>query len=140
MTEEQKKPIVDRIVDSVNHFLDEMYLNAKLRLITLTFDKERYEYTMIYETIKRRDLPKDAVHVTKKRKTYFLDLTEHEVIDLPDVPQCTAVDYNLFLENNDITNALEMAWTRKEPIDTKKAITIVVIAIIGAVIFYTLTG
>lgn len=137
---EKKEPISVRIENAITHFLNERYLNTKVQLITLTFDEERQEYTMEYTFCKRRELPKDAVHVTKKRKMYFIDKTVHEVIERPNKPQCTPVDHNLFLENNDIRNAMDMAYTRKEPIDTKKAITIIVIAIIGAVIFYTLTG
>lgn len=92
-----------------------------------------------FKTI-RKDLPMDAVHVTKKKRTYFVDYTEHEEIERPDHPECTAVDLNLFLENNLISDAMQMAFTRKEPFDMKKAITIIGIAIIGLIIFYTLTG
>ena len=95
---------------------------------------------MEYLVRKRRELPRDAVHVTKKKKTYFVDYTEHEKIDRPDKPQCTAVDLNLFLENNSITEALQMAYSRNDPVDIKKMAVIMVVAIVGAVIFYTLTG
>lgn len=88
----------------------------------------------------RKDLPMDAVHVTKKKRTYFVDYTEHEEVERPDHPECTAVDLNLFLENNLISDAMQMAFTRNEPFDTKKAITIIAIAIIGVIIFYTITG
>lgn len=141
MTEEvKKKPIMQRIADAIDHWQKERYLNQKMTLIELTFDKEREEYTMEYLIRKRRELPRDAVHVTKKRRMYFVDYTEHEEIERPDHPECTAVDLNLFLENNLISDAMQMAFTRKEQIDMKKAISIIAIAIIGAIIFYTLTG
>lgn len=137
---EPKKSIGDRIADAIQHWKNERYLNQKLTLIKLTFDDEREEYTMEYVTTIRRELPKSAVHVTKKRKMYFVDYTTHEEIERPDHPECTAVDLNLFLENNLISDAMQMAFTRKEQVDVKKAITIIAVAIIGAVIFYTLTG
>lgn len=136
----KKKPIGQRLIDAFDHWQKERYLNQKMTLIELTFDKEREEYTMEYLIRKRRELPKDAVHVTKKRKMYFVDYTEHEEIQRPDHPECTAVDLNLFLENNLISDAMQMAFTRKEQVDMKKAVTIIAVAIIGAVIFYTLTG
>lgn len=138
--QEPKKSIGQRINDAIDNYLKERYLNQRLTLITLNFDKDREEYIMEYTKIKRRELPKSAVHVTKKKKTYFVDYTEHEVIDRPDHPECTAVDLNLFLENNLISDAMQMAFTRKDQIDTKKAVMIIAIAIIGAVIFYTLKG
>lgn len=138
--QEPKKSIGERIGDAIQHWKNERYLNQKLTLIKLTFDEEREEYTMEYTTTVRRELPMDAVHVTKKRKMYFVDYTKHEEIERPDHPECTAVDLNLFLENNLISDAMQMAFTRKEQIDVKKAVTIIAIAIIGAVIFYTLTG
>lgn len=138
--QEPKKSIGDRISDVFEHWQNERYLNQKMTLIKLTFDDEREEYTMEYVKVLRRELPMDAVHVTKKRKTYFVDYTKHEEIERPDHPECTAVDLNLFLENNLISDAMQMAFTRKDQIDMKKAITIIAIAIIGAVIFYTLTG
>ena len=109
-------------------------------LIQLTFDKQRQEYTMEYIRTIRKDLPMDAVHVTKKKRTYFVDFTEHEEIERPDHPECTAVDLNLFLENNLISDAMQMAYTRADAFDTKKAITIIAIAIIGGIIVYTLMG
>lgn len=138
--QERKKSIGERIGDAIQYWKNERYLNQKLTLIKLTFDEEREEYTMEYTTTIRRELPMDAVHVTKKRKMYFVDYTKHEEIERPDHPECTAVDLNLFLENNLISDAMQMAFTRKEQIDVKKAVTIIAIAIIGAVIFYTLTG
>ena len=134
------KPIGERICDAIQHWRNERYLNQKMTLIELTFDKEREEYTMEYLIRKRKELPKDAVHVTKKRKMYFVDYTEHEEIQRPDHPECTAVDLNLFLENNLISDAMQMAYTRKDQIDVKKALMIIGIAIIGAIIFYTIRG
>lgn len=138
--QEPKKSLGQRISDAIDHFFNERYLNQKVTLIKLTFDNDREEYTMEYTKTIRRELPKSAVHVTKKKKTYFVDYTEHEVIERPDHPECTAVDLNLFLENNLISDAMQMAFTRKEQVDMKKAVTIIAVAIIGAVIFYTLTG
>ncbi len=138
--QEPKKSFFDRVADAIQHWQNERYLNQKVTLIKLTFDEEREEYTMEYTNTIRRELPLDAVHVTKKRKMYFVDYTKHEEIERPDHPECTAVDLNLFLENNLISDAMQMAFTRKEQIDMKKAISIIAIAIIGAVIFYTLTG
>lgn len=138
--QEPKKSLGQRISDAIDHYFNERYLNQKLTLIKLTFDEDRQEYTMEYTKTVRRELPKSAVHVTKKKKTYFVDYTTHEEIQRPDHPECTAVDLNLFLENNLISDAMQMAFTRKEQIDMKKAVTIIAVAIIGAVIFYTLTG
>ena len=132
------------ITQKINDFIDEWqkqrYLNQKVNLIQLSFDKDRQEYTMEYFKTVRKELPMDAVHVTKKKRTYFVDYTEHEEIERPDHPECTAVDLNLFLENNLISDAMQMAYTRNEPFDTKKAITIIAIAVIGVIIFYTITG
>ena len=132
------------ITQKINDFIDEWqkqrYLNQKVNLIQLSFDKDRQEYTMEYLKTIRKDLPLDAVHVTKKKKTYFVDYTEHEEVERPDHPECTAVDLNLFLENNLISDAMQMAYTRADAFDTKKAITIIAIAVIGVIIFYTLTG
>lgn len=136
----KKKPIGQRLVDAFDHWQKERYLNQKMTLIELTFDKERQEYTMEYLVRKRRELPKDAVHVTRKRKMYFVDYTEHEDIQRPDHPECTAVDLNLFLENNLISDAMQMAYTRKDQMDVKKALMIIGIAILGAIIFYTIRG
>lgn len=131
---------VDKILDWFDEWQKQRYLNQKVMLIQLSFDRDREEYTMEYIRTIRKDLPLDAVHVTKKKRTYFVDYTEHEEIEHPDHPECTAVDLNLFLENNLISDAMQMAFTRNEPFDVKKAITIIAIAIIGVVIFYTLTG
>lgn len=109
-------------------------------LIQLTFDKERQEYTMEYIKTIRQELPKDSVHVTKKRRMYFVDYTEHEEIERPDHPECTAVDLSLFMENNLLTEAMQMAYTRADAFNVKKAITIIAIGVIGCIIFYTLTG
>ena len=132
--------IIDKILDAFDEWQKQRYLNQKVTLIQLSFDKDRQEYTMEYLRTIRKDLPMDSVHVTKKKRTYFVDYTEHEEVVRPDHPECTAVDLNLFLENNLISDAMQMAFTRKEPFDTRKAITIIAIAIVGAVIFYTLTG
>ena len=132
------------ISQKINDWFDEWqkrrYSNQKVTLIQLSFDKEREEYTMEYLRTIRKELPMDSVHVTRKKRTYFVDYTEHEVVERPEHPECTAVDLNLFLENNLISDAMQMAYTRNEPFDMKKAITIIAIAIIGVIIFYTLTG
>lgn len=138
--QEPKKSLGQRIGDAIDHYFNERYLNQKLTLIKLTFDEDRQEYTMEYTKTIRRELPKSAVHVTKKKKTYFVDYTTHEEIQKPDHPECTAVDLNLFLENNLISDAMQMAFTRKEQIDVKKALMIIGIAILGAIIFYTIRG
>ena len=131
---------VDKIIDMYEEWQKQRYLHQKVTLIQLTFNKEREEYTMEYLKTIRGDLPLDAVHVTRKKRTYFVDYTEHEEIPRPAHPECTAVDLNLFLENNLISDAMQMAYTRNDAFDMKKAITIIAIAIIGAIIFYTVTG
>ena len=137
---EEKKSLPDRIADWIQNWLNERYLNKKVTLIMLTFDEVRQEYTMEYVIRKRRDLPKDAVHVVKKRNCYFADFTHHEPIPIVDHATCTAVDVNLFMENNSIRDALLMAHTRQEPLDMRKVLTYGIIAIVGAIIVFTIMG
>lgn len=132
--------ISQKISDLIDEWMKRRYLNQKVTLIQLTFDKNRQEYTMEYLKTIRSDLPMDSVHVTRKKKTYFVDYTEHEEIQRPDHPECTAVDLNLFLENNLISDAMQMAYTRTDAFDLKKALIIIGVAVIGAIIFYTLKG
>ena len=129
-----KKNIIDRICDAIKEWRKQCYLNARVNLITLTFNEEREEYTMEYTVCKRRDLPLDAVHVTKKKGYYFVDMTSKDAVPVVNHPQCTAVDVNLFMENNSITDALKMQWMNGSPLDMKKVLVIAVIGIIVCVI------
>ena len=100
--------IIDKLFDAFEEWQKQRYLNQKVTLIQLTFDKHREEYTMEYLKTIRKNLPLDSVHVTRKKKTYFVDFTEHEQVPRPDHPECTAVDLNLFLENNLISDAMQI--------------------------------
>ena len=98
-------------------------------------------YRHWYTTIARKFLPKNAVHVSKKKGWYFLDLARPEQYKKPILyEECSASDVYMFQKNNSITDAVKMAWTHNEPLDMKKVITIGVVAIIVVIVVWSVMG
>lgn len=111
------------------------YENAMQKLHILTYDDGTEEYTLTEYKVMRQHLPKNAVHVTGKKGVYFLDLV-HPGCEC-DPEKCTAIDLNLWMMNNDINDALLYKYTSGQ-VDTKKVITIAVIAIIAIIVVWTI--
>lgn len=109
--------------------------NALQHLQILTYDDRTEEYTLTEYKVMRQHLPANAVHVTGHKGHYFLDLVHPKKQCDPE--KCTAIDLNLWMENNDINDALLYKYTAGQ-IDNKKIITIAVIAIIAVIVIWTI--
>lgn len=112
------------------------YLDAKVKLYVLTYSGDEDgngEYTNTVSHLKRRDLPREAVHVSGEKGAYFVDSVKCGRKANPD--ECTAVDLCYWMENNDIDDALALKWSSKFNMDIDfKKVAIIGIALIVAVI------
>lgn len=114
-----------------HNWLPRFYRDIKYKRVglhTFTYDMSQDCYHDDYVHIPKKDLPQKAVHVTNGRwKEWFLDLVDTG--DFPKVGHCTAIDLHLWMDNNDIDNAL--AFKRKKPLPVDgKLLAVAVIAII----------
>ena len=129
-------------IDAVRrHFSPAERLNRKIRntqcrkvtFYKLTIGKDGNLLLTRRTKLKFCEIPDDAVHVTGESNAYALvDIGPAPVIDNA---QCTAVDLNAWMLNNDINDALSLKWTSKMDFDIKKIAMIVGIGIAVIVVY-----
>lgn len=135
-----REPFFSMLARLWAEFLLRRWWFKPMTLIVQEYD-ENDGYSHWYMTVARKFLSKNAVHVSKKKGFYFLDLARPEVYNKPILyNECSASDVYMFQKNNSITDAVKMAWTHNEPLDMKKVITIGVVAIIVVVIVWSIMG
>ena len=111
-----------------------------LNLIVQWYD-DNEDYTQWYMRCARRFLPKRAVHISKRKGWFFLDLCSKEKYPTPiNYEECSASDIFSFKKNNTITDAVKMAGTLQEPLNMKKVLTYGIVAIIIVVIAWSIIG
>lgn len=118
----------------------------KIEFVTLErleWDGERY--ILRRETVARDDLPREAVHVTGMKKTYFLDLVDRSTRDdlnvqwdpshkIPD-----AIDLYLYAINNSISDAL-LIRSKAPPMDVKRILIVVTAIAVVACVAWVFIG
>ena len=116
--------------------LDRKIRRARCRKVTfyrLTVAKDGNLLLTRRTKLKFCEIPDDAVHVTGESNAYALvDLGPAPAIDNT---QCTAVDLNAWMLNNDINDALSLKWTSKSDLDVKKIAMIVGIGLAVIVVY-----
>lgn len=103
-------------------------------LIMTMYDKIEDEYVYTREIIPRRELPRDAVHVTGVKNTYHIDLLlkKRGFSSLSD-NGFTAVDAFLYMKCNKIDEAMAIKLdSDRKPIETQKLLGILAIGV-GAI-------
>jgi hypothetical protein len=118
-----------------------------VNLVTITRDPRYAEFVSDTTLVHRRELPRTAVAVTNKRRTYADDkifMTDwwlSEQATCPDdwmARQFTASDAYLYMVTNKLDNALTLNWTDMSHIDFKKYFLLGAIAIMVVVLFFML--
>lgn len=110
--------------------------NREVKVLTLSFIEDRQEYILSEMRTTFGDLPAEAVHVTGRKRTYFVD-----TVDVPDTGQedMRAVDLNLWLKNNSINDALAISFdAKKQDMDILKMVAIGAAVIIGLCIVWSM--
>ena len=114
------------------NFLPRLYRDFRYKRVglhTFTYNPVQDCYHDDYVHIPKKDLPQKAVHVTGGRwKEWFID--EVNTGKFPEPGHCTAIDLHLWMDNNDIDNALAFKHRKPLPVDGK----LLVIAIIAIVV------
>lgn len=115
------------------------YLDTRVKLYVLTYEGDEEgngEYTNTVSYMVRRDLPREAVHVSGEKNAYFIDKVKCGRRASPD--ECTAVDLCYWMENNDIDDALALKWSDKfnTNMDMKKVIIIGVALIVAVIVLW----
>lgn len=89
--------------------------DKRVGLWTYTYDPQSGYDNLEYTHVPRRDLPADALHVTGKNSEFFLDKVDSGTYPL--YGQITAVDLYLWMNNNEIDQALANKKGWELPVD-----------------------
>ncbi len=102
-------------------------------LRVMTYDEANDLYELVDERVTKDAIPLEAVHVTGQSKTYCIDGIKEgkppEGID--------AISLNLYMKNNDISNALAVQW-KSSDLDIKKIATYGIIAAVIVCVVYAM--
>lgn len=112
------------------------WLHHRVGHYVLTYDESTDSYTLDYDTISKKQVPKTAVHVTGEGdKCFFSDMVRSG--RAPDPMHCTATDLYCWYKNNDLDDAIVSAH-KSVPISKRTLIYVAVgiVAIALIMIFY----
>lgn len=108
----------------------------KVTLCTLTYANGEYRLTKT--KVNDDKLPREAVHVTGERGTYFVDgVTEK---DPPQIGPGNAIDLHLYMVNNSINSALAASWSRLGSLDIRQIVTYGIVGVVGICIVWAMIG
>lgn len=107
-----------------------------VRLTTLSRDPETGGYRMDTELVLKKDLPVEAVHNTGDRNGFTIDNIKVKYPYREDENGFTAIDLNLWLESNDINDALALKWDGLKMVEPKHVVLIGAITIAIVVVVY----
>ena len=109
-------------------------------LRTMSYDSDLREYVLHQDLVRRRDVPKSAVHCSGEKNTYF-----HALFSIPYEPWKDngfgAMNAYLYMRDTSIDEALLLLWSGQKSISMKTLAIIGIVLIAGLFyIYYMMQG
>lgn len=117
-----------------------IYFKGYVRVTTISKDESTGGYRMDTEIMLRKDVPVEAVHNTGDSHGYTIDTVKVKYPYRYDEGGFSAIDLNLWLQNNDINDALALKWDGMKNIEPKHLVIVAAIAIGALVVYYVIKG
>ena len=110
--------------------------DPKVLLYELTYDEESGEYTRTERTVRKSELPSDAMQIIGDQKSYFID---HADGITPYINRARATDLYLYASDTTMNGALVNSWKGINT-DTIRKIVIagVAVVVIGYILYVIL--
>ena len=119
----------------------EIYVKGYVRLTTISRDEETGGYRFDTVTMRRKDLPIEAVHNSGDRHGYTIDKIKVKHPYRYDEAGFSAIDLNLWLDSNEINDCLAFKWDGfGSSIEPKHIIIIAGVLIAAIAVYYVIVG
>ena len=117
-----------------------MWFKGYVTVTTISRDEETGGYRFDTVEMLRKDVPVEAVPNTGNSHAFTIDKIGVQHPFRESENGFSAIDLNLWLESNDINDALALKWDGLSGLETKHILLIVGIGLAALVIFYVVKG
>lgn len=115
-------------------------LGKNVLLKTISLDPETGGYRIDITETTKPELPVEAVHQTGDKTSWVIDKVQTKRPYNNQENGFSAIDLNLWLESNEINDALALKWKGLQGLDSRKMGIIIAGLVIVAVVIYVIMG